>query len=316
MFCSVGSSMSRRPSPRKLAPAAVIMMASPGKVAIHHASRKVVAAVGEHIAPGGRGRLDAEAEKAERRLEDDHARHLEGAEHQRGAHDSGQEMPPQDALVPRPEPARGLHELLIAQHEHHAAGGARVHRPGGHREHDDDVPERRPQQGHDREREQDEREGELQVDAAHDHGVEPAAVVAGEQPERDAEQSRGKDRGQAHRERDPRAVDDPAQDVAAQVIRAEPERGAAARVHEARRLEPDQDLLGRRRAGRDAVGEKRQHAHRGHDDEADHGEAMAGEPPPPLPGTGRRGRRRGQLSPLDHGRRAHAHSTAWTRGSR
>ena len=65
------------------------------------------------------------------------------------------------------------------------------------------------------------------IDRARDERVDPAAVVAGEQPEEDPDHGGDRGRDERHQQRDPGAVDDPAEHVAADLI--DPEQVGRAR---------------------------------------------------------------------------------------
>ena len=87
-----------------------------------------------------------------------------------------------------------------------------------------------PEDGHEREHEDHEREGDDEIDAAHDDGIGAPAHVARERPEDQAEHERDVRRDEAERQVDAAAVDDPGEDVAPEVVGAED-------VLERRRLE-------------------------------------------------------------------------------
>src|SRR5229473_142909 len=71
------------------------------------------------------------------------------------------------------------------------------------------------------------REGLDHLDAALDQDVCPATVIAGNAADHDAEREADDDADQADRQRDPRAVDDARQQVAAEPVGAEQEQLAA-----------------------------------------------------------------------------------------
>ena len=102
---------------------------------------------------------------------------------------------------------RGLHVLALADREHLAAHHPGVDHPRRHPDDDDDVAQARPQHPDHRDREQDEREGELDVGQAHQEVVHPPAEVAGHEPDEHAEDARDQHRGQPDHERDARAED-------------------------------------------------------------------------------------------------------------
>ena len=126
---------------------------------------------------------------------------------------------------------RGLNIFLIFFDHRRAAHRARVLDPirradrknqhcqrdsvvGAARQHD-------PCDAVDQERNQNRGKGKLHIGDPHDHRVGASADVAGEQPERYADDDRQRDRCRAHEKRDARAVHDRGQHVAALVIGAE-----------------------------------------------------------------------------------------------
>src|SRR5712671_1986907 len=87
------------------------------------------------------------------------------------------------------------------------------------------------------------REGLDDLDAALDQDVGPAAVIAGDAADQDAERKADDDADQPDGQRDPRAVDDPRQQVAAEPVGAEqehlPARRRAGQVHIAVDIAPE-----------------------------------------------------------------------------
>ena len=93
-------------------------------------------------------------------------------------------------------------------------------------DHDEDHRQRRLDRGGDRDEQQQRGKGERDVGQPHHQGVDPTAVVAGHQPEQDAEGHRDRLGDEADRERQPRAVEHPAQDVAPLGVGAQEEPAA------------------------------------------------------------------------------------------
>ncbi len=183
------------------------------------------AGVVEHGAPGGGGGLHAEAEEAERGFGEDGAGHADGGLHEHGLDDVGQDVVEHQAEIACAERARGLHEFALLHGHDLAADEARVVDPAGERERDDEVDEAGAEEGDDRDREQDsgqseEGVGEVEVDER----VGPALVKAGEAAEDAADDERGADDGDGDEQRDARAVEGAREDVAAELVGAEPVR--------------------------------------------------------------------------------------------
>ena len=107
------------------------------------------------------------------------------------------------------------------------ASGRASHHPRDHR-HVDDPDRQRLDAGAgaehrgDDDREQDRREGHQHVERSHHEAVGEAADVAGEEAERHADGERQRDGAEGDHERDPVPGGDPREDVAAEVVGAEP----------------------------------------------------------------------------------------------
>ena len=120
----------------------------------------------------------------------------------------------------------------------------------------------------------DAREGEQHVGQAHQEAVHAPAAPARREPGRHPHREREHDREQARQQREPRAVEQAAEDVVARGVGAEPVRGARRRAQLV--LEPGVALLGL--PGRQ-VGQQRHQRHEQHEHEA-HARAAVGEQAP------------------------------------
>ena len=129
-----------------------------------------------------------------------------------GAADVGEQVAPEDAAVARAERAGGQHVVGTAEDQHLAPHQPRHGGPADDADDDEHDRKRRAHRRGDRDEQQQRREGEGDVGKPHDDGVDPAAVVAGDEAQGDAEE-RGDGLGdEADAERDAGAVDDPAQE--------------------------------------------------------------------------------------------------------
>src|SRR5712692_4668813 len=72
----------------------------------------------EHAAPGGIGLGHAEAEKRQRRFDQDRAAELGGAEHDERPHGVGQDVAERDAQMAHADGARGFYVLHLADRQH------------------------------------------------------------------------------------------------------------------------------------------------------------------------------------------------------
>jgi len=112
---------------------------------------------------------------------------------------------------------------------------------------DDERLKPRPEDDRDRNREDHGREGKRDVGRPHEHGVEPPARVARDDPDGGSDGRPERDGEQRDPHRSARAVKHAGQDVAAELIRPE-------QVRAARRRSPERQML---REGIDAAAEER-----------------------------------------------------------
>ena len=155
---------------------------------------QILVAVGNDVAEGGRRRLDADAEEAEQRLENHHARDVEHRDEGDGRQDVGRDQQCDDPEVARSQDLRPPYIFALALGERDTSHHAGVDRPprqyqhGGHRE---GVG---PAHAQDRDRQHDHRDRELGVGDAHQDDVDPAAPVARDHAERAADDEHDRDR--------------------------------------------------------------------------------------------------------------------------
>ena len=111
--------------------------------------------------------------------------------------------------------------LLLLRHEYLAADDARVRHPPHERDRDVHAPRAGAQHEDEGDHEHEERERDEDVDDPHDHGVEPAAPVAGDRSEHGADHEGISTASEADLEVDPAAVEQARPDVAPEVVGAE-----------------------------------------------------------------------------------------------
>ena len=217
-----GSRMSRSASPSRLVPNTARLIAAPGKITSHGATRTYSAAdFGQHAAPGGMRLRHAEAEERERGLDQDGGAELRGREHDQRRQRVRQHVAQRDGKFVHPDRARRLDVGHLAQHQRVGADHARDARHQRDRDRDDRVAERRSERrGHHQRHHQQRQRLHHVHEALHDQVV-PAAEIARGEPDRDADQAAERGRADADRERDARAVDDAAPHVAAHEVGAE-----------------------------------------------------------------------------------------------
>ncbi len=131
---------------------------------------------------------------------------------------------------------------------------------------DHGIAKTRAEPGHDGDGEEDEGEGHENVGEPHDEGLDPAAIVAGQEPEAHAHQHGGRRRAHTGQQRDPRAPDEAAQEIAAELVGAEQMPGGPWWLEPARSVH--RVGIGERQPGR---------GERGDDGQRDGGERDGGE---------------------------------------
>src|SRR5262249_55973883 len=119
------------------------------------------------------------------------------------------------------ERAGGENVIILLHYQRRAAHSARIPGDRTDADRDHDVDEARAERGHDEDREDDAWERHQDVDNPHDRVIDGATEETRDQPDNRTDTSRDGDRDQSHRERDARAINDPAQDIAPQFIGAE-----------------------------------------------------------------------------------------------
>ena len=102
----LGFRASLSPSPSRLNASTVSSSAAPGKTMYHHAVLKIGVAVGDHLAPAGRRRADADAEEGEGRLEQDVERDLQARVDDDRRRQVGQDLAEHDPQRPTRPSAR------------------------------------------------------------------------------------------------------------------------------------------------------------------------------------------------------------------
>ena len=116
-----------------------------------------------------------------------------------GVRTFGHDVPGDDGRLARADGPHGLHVLALLDRQHLGPDHPGEGRPAGDAEDEDHVEQPRADRGHDRERQQQEREGELDVGQPHEPGAQPALEIAGDQADGGPEHRRDQDRAQADR---------------------------------------------------------------------------------------------------------------------
>ncbi len=244
--------------------------------------------VEQHVAPTGKGRLDAQPQVAEAGLGQDGVAQVEGGVDDDGGHGVGQDVPQNDSPVGTPHHPGRVHELHFPQREEGAANDARqAHPPEDHQDADDLPDGPLPQAGKDQEQGQ-AGNGEHEVGETHQQGVDEASIVSRDGADEDAGQGAQKGCRETHEEGDAPSLQQPRQDVAAQLVRPQPV-GRGGRLQMLLQIDPAVAVRREPGSQQRGQGDDSQEAQR------DHGQAMPAEPLPG--GDARSGSRR------FHGRR-------------
>src|ERR1700737_300976 len=127
-------------------------------------------------------------------------------------------MAKDDDAIWHPDRRRGGDVVALLLRHDLAADDAGIADPAADAKNENDVPEAGSEDRQDRDREQNEWERELDIGQTHHDGVEPAAVVPGQQPQRAADGATNRDRGESDQKRHARAVNEPSQNVSPQVV--------------------------------------------------------------------------------------------------
>ena len=228
------------PSIANVTPAMV--MAARGRQGDDRSRVELVEALGEHAAPVEVGRLDAEAEEAERRQRDQREADRHGRLDDQRLRDVGQDVagddpPPADADRARGRDVVGRHDLHRQRLRH-----ARERRHGRDRDREHRLDAAWAEHGRDEQRDDQRGERDRPVDDVHQRGAQRAARDRRGRAHQAPEHGRDRRARDREHEREPRRHERPCEHVAAEVVRSEPVRGGR-RLPRVRRVE-----LGRLRA--------------------------------------------------------------------
>jgi hypothetical protein len=195
-------------------------------------------------------------------------------------------VPAEDDGVVRAVGDRRADVVLLPQRERLAARDAHEPRDRRDPERERRVQQRRPQDRGQADREDQEREREQHVRDPRDHRVDRAAVVAGDQADRDRDRHREDGRQEAGQDRGARAEDDARERVPAEIVRPQ-------QVLARRAFQQGVEVGLIRGVGRDPAREDRHEHDRDDDHERGHRgrppqEAPSEDPPPPRPRRQRR----------------------------
>ena len=169
----------------------------------------------------GSERLHAQTEKRQARRNDDRdADEARRVDEDRPKHDP-QHVDPDHAEGSSARGAGCFDIIEAANLRRHGLGDPGDGREENDRQRQNCIAVARPERAGQRDRQQHGREGEEHLQGAHDSGVDRAADIAGENAQRAADRQRVDHRHQPHEQRQPAAIDQPGQHVAAELVSAE-----------------------------------------------------------------------------------------------
>ena len=213
--------ISRSASPTRLKPNTATRIARPGNTVSHQRVRQVFGAVRDHRAEVRRRRLHAEAEEGERRGDQDDEAEVERHLGEDRRHAVRQDLAEHDVRLGGADHLGGEHIALFLLRARQIVDQPRVPGPphGGDRDHA--VGQRRLQHAHHRHGQHQRRDRQEHVGDAHQHIFGPAAEIAGDQPDRDADRHGDRQHHDAEDQRDAVGVDDAGEEVAADEVGAQ-----------------------------------------------------------------------------------------------
>src|SRR5206468_11802034 len=180
-----------------------------------------VAALGQHRAPRGRGRLNTEAKERDGGFRHDELRELQAGHDDDRRRDVGEHVTEEQTRAAHAQRGRRLDEVALLHRQHLPANHASIHDPSSRRKAEDDVAEAETDDRIDRHGQEDERKRELHVGQTHERRRRPALDEAGDQAEQAADDGGDDDRAGADEQREPRAVEDAGEQVSTELIGAQ-----------------------------------------------------------------------------------------------
>ena len=190
---------------------------------------EVGARVVEHRAPAWRGSGDAEPEERQRGFGEDDSAHADRGLDEQRLHHVGQDVAEEDARAAGSEGAGGFHVFALFDGEDLRADEARVAGPASDCEGEDEVLEAGAEEGGEGDGEQYAGEGQERIHSEDGEDVvDPAAFVAGEATDCEAERERDADYRDGDGEGEARSPEEARQGVAAQLVGAAPVVGGGA----------------------------------------------------------------------------------------
>ncbi|QTK82216.1 Hypothetical protein AT6N2_L1445 [Agrobacterium tumefaciens] len=216
-----------------------------------------------HRTPFRRRRLCAHAEEAEAGGGDDDRAHVERDAHDKARHAERRDMPGDDAPGGSAGQPVGRHEVAAAHRHGLGAGKTRIGWPCSERDGENGAFNAGLQRRNKGQREDEARKGQEHIRYPHQHRIDNAAEITGDAADGEANGCHENDDGNDHAECDAAAIENARENVAAQLIRAEP-------VFGARECQAIAEILRRRVVGRKQRRQQRQRNEEDDDGQTDH----------------------------------------------
>ncbi len=225
-----------------------------------------------HLAPTGRGVVDAQAQKGEAGFGENGHGNAQGHGDDDGRDGIGHQVARGNAYVRGAHGARGQDVIPFAQGEKLGAQEARHVQPGDQADGDDHVAEAAAEDGDEQQGQHEGRDGRHDLHQAHDDEIGLAAQHARGQPQGYADEQGDELHAQPHAQGNARAVNDTRIEIPSHLVSAEP-------VFPGRKLKRLGHVGFRIAVRGDEIGKDGHEDEHTNDDEADDGQLVAHEAP-------------------------------------
>ena len=162
-----------------------------------------------------------EAEEAQARFGDDDDGHAKSGDYRDARQGIGNHMVKNHVSVSGAQGLSRSDEIALLQRQHFAAHDPAILHPAAEHQRHDEITDALAKKGHYGNGDQEKRKGEKDFRDLADDFVSGAAKISGDSAERAADQAGENHRRRADHQRDPRAVNNPAQHIAAEIVGAE-----------------------------------------------------------------------------------------------
>ena len=160
-------------------------------------------AIEENTPPTGRGGLNPQTQKAERRFEDDDPSDIQGSDDHHRRKDIRKDMTSQDTTDGATDPSGSLDEFLFSDGKHLPPHHPGISDPTRDTADEDDVLKLRTRDGHNKYREQNGWKGKLNVHHLGDDAIRLSSEIAGDEPQGSSDEGPEKGGHQSNGKGDP-----------------------------------------------------------------------------------------------------------------